>query len=85
MLSTVSFFFLKALYEQGEKLFEAIVRVRLISLIHLNTLVQSAFPSHHDLPGRWKVLPSALKGFFPFLVGGRIVQNAHTEASSANN
>lgn len=37
-----TFFFLDALYEQGEKLFEAIVRVRLISLIHLNTLVQSA-------------------------------------------
>lgn len=35
-------FFKEALYEQGEKLFEAIVRVRLISLIHLNTLVQSA-------------------------------------------
>lgn len=39
-LFSISFF--KALYEQGEKLFEAIVRVRLISLIHLNTLVQSA-------------------------------------------
>lgn len=60
------FFFLKALYEQGEKLFEAIVRVRLISLIHLNTLVQSALRATMTSLAGGRYFQAVLKAFSHF-------------------
>ena len=71
--------------EQVENLFEATVRVRLISLIHLNILVLSAmWVTKTFLAGR-RYLQVESKAFLSLSTGRLNSQNAHIDTAASIN